>query len=499
MKWYLFNRMAEMTNVAGNVNFTHSCVGVPQIENGVVYGTYKNPYAGLRYESNHPYTKPKKCFYAYLTNKKVSQCALFGKNEEYSDNYIWNMLIGVIDDTSLPAIFTANGQSSIVSGANIQGKREWKTLCATVDNKYKSCYIPVSFKIGNQQYIGMYFFPMIHNGTGFQGATGPSYYNQVWFYKEDGTYTVGYSGGSYQLADREIDFGTLQEIPEIFYNWIMNNSDVARTAKITIKSFDGKRTLAQTDMIAPFTSVTITNVDDMATIRTNNSDTLSFTLTELNREFAGLSKHALSVKPLLRSGRTSELNVDSPITLYECYGAVVPVPSTYGITFYHSSAEPNRCDKTNYLTSVLSLTGTLREGCSVMSPAFNIIADDERIVDGQTYLSKIMGCNYCYIPKFGRYYFITDISNVAHNVWRVAMSCDVLHTFWGGAHGINSLQGIINRTADSTYVNDYIQDDEIMTEVRVDRTYDAITNGTDSFDTEQDLNYNILLQVFGND
>lgn len=499
MKWYLFKSGATFTSVAGNVDFLHQCVGVPQIENGVVYGTYKNPYAGLRYESKHPYANPKKCFYAYLTTKKVSQCALYGTTQEYADNYIWNRLIGVIDNTSLPSVFTGNGQSSIMAGANIQGKREWKPVHTSISADYYSCYIPVSFEIDNQQYIGMYFRPMIHTGTGYQGGGSPTYSNQIWFYKEDGTYTVGYSGGSYQLANTEVDFGTLQEIPEYFYNWIMSNSDVARTAKITVKSFDGKRTLAQTDMIAPFTSVTITKVDDMATIRTNNSDSLSFTLTDLNREFAGLSKHALSVKPMLRSGRTSELNVDSPITLYECYGAVVPVPSTYGITFYHSSAEPNRCDKTNYLTSVLSLTGTLREGCSVMSPAFNIIADDERIVDGQTYLSKIMGCNYCYIPKFGRYYFITDISNVAHNVWRVAMSCDVLHTFWGGSHGINTLQGIINRTADSNYVNNYIQDEEIMTEVRVDRTYNSITNGTDSFDTEQDLNYNILLQVFGND
>ena len=78
--------MAEMTNVAGNVDFIHSCVGVPQIENGVVYGTYKNPYAGLRYESRAPYNTPKKCFYAYLTTKKVSQCALFGNNAEYADN-----------------------------------------------------------------------------------------------------------------------------------------------------------------------------------------------------------------------------------------------------------------------------------------------------------------------------------------------------------------------------------------------------------------------------
>ena len=60
MKWYLFRASANNTSVAGNVDFLHQCVGLPQIENGVAYGTYKNPYTGLRYESNHPKTTPKK-------------------------------------------------------------------------------------------------------------------------------------------------------------------------------------------------------------------------------------------------------------------------------------------------------------------------------------------------------------------------------------------------------------------------------------------------------
>ena len=405
---------------------------------------------------------------------------------------------------------TAASQTTGVSIRNanqISGKRVFITN-TNPNNNWARVSIPVNFSVGGQQFAAIRFCNGNSTGLGASISSGyettRSDADRVQFIKADGTLgatPITSVGWNYEVfEDATIDFGELpQEIPDFFYNWLMQNTTAPKTARITVKSFDGTQTLARSDLIAPFSSLTINRVGNTVTVTTNTAEQVYFTLTDTDKEFAGLSTHALSVKPLLRTGRTSEYNVEVPVTFYECYGAIIPVPSTYGITFYHSSAEPNRCDKTNYLTSVLSLTGTLREGCSVMSPAFNIIADDEYTEGGNTYLSKIMGCNYCYIPKFGRYYFITDISNIAHNVWRVAMSCDVLHTFWGGSHGINTLQGVINRTADGNYVNNYIQDEEIMTEVRVDRTYNSITNGTDSFNTTSDYVYNILLQTFGDD
>lgn len=399
---------------------------------------------------------------------------------------------------------TSTKGTSALNATEIQGKRVFKTN-VNPNKSWSRVSIPINFSVSGQTFSAMRFCNGNSTGLGISsGWNTDASCDRVQFIKPDGTLgatpitTTGWNSEAF--ADATIDFGDIpQEIPLFFYNWLMENTTAPKTARITIKSFDGSQTLAQSDFIAPFSSLTINRVGNTVTVTTNTAEQVYFTLTDTDKEFAGLSTHALSVKPLLRTGRTSEYNVEVPVTFYECYGAIIPVPSTYGITFYHSSAEPNRCDKTDYLTSVLSLTGTLREGCSVMSPAFNIIADDEYTEGGNTYLSKIMGCNYCYIPKFGRYYFITDISNIAHNVWRVAMSCDVLHTFWGGSHGINTLQGVINRTADGNYVNNYIQDNEIMTEVRVDRTYNSITNGTDSFNTTSDYVYNILLQTFGDD
>lgn len=37
--------------------------------------------------------------------------------------------------------------------------------------------------------------------------------------------------------------------------------------------------------------------------------------------------------------------------------------------------------------------------------------------------------NYCYIPQFNRYYFITDIISLRTNLWEIYMHVDVLMSF----------------------------------------------------------------------
>ncbi len=501
MKWVMFQDLSQSEAIASggstNVITQVQTVSEPKYLGGVLYGTPEHPYYGYKiYNTSGSY---RGTFFFYKQNDNTDRWAAYhiSSDNTTASGYQHSKLLGFPDNfTYPPSKGNYSRRYTAMNTVQVSLKRTFKSTVATAS--YHDWTQPVKFNCGGVEYIGMKFNPYTNNyGTVkerviFLRDTGTSIVEDV--VVDNGVWN------STAFPDSTVDFGDLgQDVCDYFKTWLFANTTLPKTARITIKSFDGKKTLAQSDWITPFSSLTIGRGGNTVTITTDTAEQIRFTLTEPNKEFAGLSGHALSVKPLLRSGRTSELNVDSPITLYECYGAVVPVPTTYGITFYHSSAEPNRCDKTNYLTSVLSLTGTLREGCSVMSPAFNIIADDEYTEGGNTYLSKIMSCNYCYIPKFGRYYFITDISNVAHNVWRVAMSCDVLHTFWGGSHGINTLQGVINRTADGNYVNDYIQDTQIMTEVKTDREYVTISNGNSQFDTENPASYNILLNVFGSD
>ena len=85
------------------------------------------------------------------------------------------------------------------------------------------------------------------------------------------------------------------------------------------------------------------------------------------------------------------------------------------ITLYQTTSERERINKV--LGSYIAMTGTLRGESSVINPSFLIE------------YSNPSDYNYCYIPSFGRYYFITNITSVRNNIWRIDCSVDVLMSF----------------------------------------------------------------------
>lgn len=113
------------------------------------------------------------------------------------------------------------------------------------------------------------------------------------------------------------------------------------------------------------------------------------------------------------------------------------------INLYSCSDDTNVVNKT--LTSELSLTGTLRESCSVLNPAMNIEAE------------TLVGKNYAYIPEFGRYYYIVDITSEYKNLWRVNMKVDVLMSFKSEFLGLNA---IVSRN--EARFNRYISDSRVI-------------------------------------
>lgn len=90
------------------------------------------------------------------------------------------------------------------------------------------------------------------------------------------------------------------------------------------------------------------------------------------------------------------------------------------ITLYKSSAEPNRLNKTAFLTQVAAYTGAVaRQNLSLMNP---VLVLEESI-------TNIKDANYCYISDFGRYYYIREKTCDANGLYTLILNVDVLMSF----------------------------------------------------------------------
>lgn len=119
------------------------------------------------------------------------------------------------------------------------------------------------------------------------------------------------------------------------------------------------------------------------------------------------------------------------------------------IKLYKSLGEKNRIRKT--LTYELILNGALRDNSSVITPSILIQTDP-------------LDYNYAYIPEFGRYYYIKNITAFRKNAWLIDLKCDVLMSY---ADDIYNLRALIDReeTPSQQYVSgDFVLDARHNTE-----------------------------------
>lgn len=84
------------------------------------------------------------------------------------------------------------------------------------------------------------------------------------------------------------------------------------------------------------------------------------------------------------------------------------------ITLYSFSKRKN---STKRPTGGTTYTGTLKDNTSVVNPS--VVFE----------FSAFPAYNYAYIPDFARYYWITDKTHVANNVWIITMHVDVLASY----------------------------------------------------------------------
>lgn len=88
----------------------------------------------------------------------------------------------------------------------------------------------------------------------------------------------------------------------------------------------------------------------------------------------------------------------------------------FEIRLYKFNKKPNSTARPD-ATAYLSYQCTPRHDISILAPAVTVKADN------------LICYNYAYIPRYERYYFITDIVNDVRGLWDLSLSCDTLASF----------------------------------------------------------------------
>lgn len=119
------------------------------------------------------------------------------------------------------------------------------------------------------------------------------------------------------------------------------------------------------------------------------------------------------------------------------------------IDLYTYNHEKNKINKSAYLSNLLSLQGNLKEQTSIITPVIMLEHNQQFIY------------NYCYIPEFGRYYFIDNVEIVRTNLYRIYLTVDVLETY--KTEILN--QSVIIEKNENNY-NNYLPDENWKTNVK---------------------------------
>lgn len=106
------------------------------------------------------------------------------------------------------------------------------------------------------------------------------------------------------------------------------------------------------------------------------------------------------------------------------------------LVLYKTTDENSKLEKT--LSEEISLVGALRDASSIVAPSILI-------------QSNPIGYNYAYVPQFGRYYYIKNITAYRKGAYIVDLKCDVLMSF---KDEIRQLSGVVSRlTSGSPYAD----------------------------------------------
>lgn len=131
------------------------------------------------------------------------------------------------------------------------------------------------------------------------------------------------------------------------------------------------------------------------------------------------------------------------------------------IKLYKNLSENNVIGKN--LTQIKSVEANLKNDVSVINPIFILY-----------YTDNILQSNYCFIPKFNRYYFIDEIIPITGDRCIVKCRVDVLESF---KEDIKSLTVILDKSQSIYKSNKYLDDGSFIVENKDFNTIYNFPNG----------------------
>ena len=117
------------------------------------------------------------------------------------------------------------------------------------------------------------------------------------------------------------------------------------------------------------------------------------------------------------------------------------------VILYRNSSENNVIGKS--LAQIKSVECNLKNDVSIINPTVVL-----------TYTANIFESNYCFIPKFNRYYFIDEIIPITADRCIVKCRVDVLESF---KNNILNLDCIVDKQESEIASNKYINDGSFVT------------------------------------
>lgn len=394
---------------------------------------------------------------------------IYGNDDDYNIDYV--TISGKYKiPTSINELYTYGSSTIIVNFTVDNVPKRYFVLCGGRDWAGKTTHTPLNYFTAGYGYE----YPTL-TSSNITKSEDYSIFNKSLTSAEINTNLVG----------KIIDFGdTPQIVPKYFKDWLDSAFIPIYPYSYTIKNYNGDTVLTSITESPSMINAYLTVVGDRKILTLTGSNNKNYVLewdsvTPDGTQFLGLATAPNSNRPTLAVGVSTEVSWLGDLVFYESYGKYRPPATTFDINLYQNSAEVNRVDKGNYLVGVGTLSGALREECSMLTPSIVYQSSD------------VPTFNYVYIPIFNRYYYVTSLSSVSKNVWRMELNCDVLMTY---KEQIFLLQGVIGRQ--EIDFNPLLVDNELPTQNNP--IVEVIDIPSDAFNTQtSDAGHNYVITVIG--